>query len=168
LAHRWRGRRAGLAIIVIAIAGGASAVVATEATGSGYLTVTDAGGTTIARVALPHDGSFALRYRNSLYGTAAEERFRVEHGDLVLISLAAEELAVLEEYYAIRSPAVRDEGGDLLWRASPADDVRLPELRVAATDLGRRTLIVSDTPPIRLWELVEDRAPTVRISVQER
>jgi hypothetical protein len=121
----------------------------------------------IARAPLSEGATVALRYRNSLYRSIAEERFAVERGELVLVSLAAQELAVLEEYYRIAGPARRDDGrGELGWSARPEQMVRLQELRVAATDLGRRTLIVPGLPPVELWRVVDDRRPTVTLTVE--
>jgi hypothetical protein len=118
-------------------------------------------GTTLATVPLPADGSFALRYRNSLYGTLAEERFVVtDRGELRVVELAADQLAVLEEYYAITTPARRDPDG-IGWTAPPAHVPVIIELRIAATDLGERTLLVAGQPAIELWRFVEDGDPTV-------
>ena len=52
--------------------------------------------------------------RNSIYGTLAEERYRVhEDGRFELVEIAAEQLAVLEEYYAVPGrPARRRRGTD--------------------------------------------------------
>ena len=45
---------------------------------------------------------FAVSYRNSIYGTMAEERYAVlPDGRYRLVEIAADQLAVLEEYYAV-------------------------------------------------------------------
>jgi hypothetical protein len=68
------------------------------------VTVRDGDGALLARVSLPA-AEFAVSYRNSLYGTRAEERYRVvDGGRFGLVELAADQLAVLEEYYAVPGP----------------------------------------------------------------
>lgn len=123
------------------------------------LVIRDGGGVVLASVPLPADGAFTLRYRNSLYGTLAEERFVADGGGFELRELAASQLAVLEEYYVVSERPVRTARG--WWRAPPAYDLGLDSLTVAATDLGRRTLIVEGQPPVELWRMVEDGAPSV-------
>ena len=55
--------------------------------------------------------TFAVSYRNSIYGTVAEERYTVQDdGSYRLAQLAADQLAVLEEYYAVPGRAVRGRG----------------------------------------------------------
>jgi hypothetical protein len=82
------------------------------------------------------------------------------------VSLAAEQLAVLEEYYAITEAARPATGGELLgWQAPPAHVPTPEELRVAATDRGERTLVVDGAPALALWRLVDDGAPTVVLEV---
>ena len=45
---------------------------------------------------------FAVSYRNSIYGTMAEERYAVlPDRRYRLVEIAADQLAVLEEYYAV-------------------------------------------------------------------
>lgn len=128
--------------------------------------VSDPGGTVLARVPLAADDAFSLGYRNSLYGTVAQERFDViDARHFRLRELAAEQLAVLEEYYAVDVAPQR--GPTDWWTAPPAQELVLDELRVSATDLGQRTLLVTGQPPHELWRLVEDEAPTVIISIEE-
>jgi hypothetical protein len=165
---RWPGRIAGLAAALIA---GAVVTVtipagADPAWSGPAITIRDAGGAVLASAPLPADGRFALRYRNSVYGTLAEERFVVgDDGRFRLVELAADQLAVLEEYYAVTRPAVRTPpGGRRAWSAPPARPLVLEELRVAATDLGRRTLLVDDRS-LALWRLV-DADPTVILTVE--
>jgi hypothetical protein len=121
----------------------------------------------LATVPLAADRAFSLRYRNSLYGTLAEERFIVTgDGQLRLVELAADQLAVLEEYYAIRAPARRDAGaGGRAWSADPAHVPVIAELRVAATDRGERTLLVAGQSPVDLTRFVTDAAPTVIVEL---
>jgi hypothetical protein len=154
---RWRGRLAGLAILALPLI--SCAVAARDAT----VVVIGPGGDVLAR-APARDGTFALRYRNSLYGSPAEERYEVDtDGRMVLTGLWADELAVLEEYYAIDQAAARTDDG---WSAPPARrDIVLDTLTVAATDLGERTLLVDGHAPIPLWELVSDDDPMVRLEI---
>jgi hypothetical protein len=162
---RWRGRTAGLAIMAI----GVLPLVATAATARSDPTLVVRGPDdgVLAELPLP-DAGFTLRYRNSLYGSTAEERYVVgADGAIRLTELAADELAVLEEYYAIDEPARRAEAGvSRAWRADPARPVVIDRLIVAATDLGRRTLLVEGQPPVALWQLVSDEAPSVELTVR--
>lgn len=163
---RWRGRPTALAImatgLVLALAAASGLVRAGP-----RLEISLPNGQLLARVSLPADGSFGLRYRNSLYGTVAEERFVADaDGRIRLVSLAAEQLAVLEEYYAINDPAHASGGGTVLaWEAPPAHVPASRQLRVAATDLGERTLIVEGDPALALWRLVDDATPTLLLEV---
>jgi hypothetical protein len=161
---RWRGRAGGLTIVAfgLALLGAAATVV-----GSGpALVVRGPDGSTLARVELPADGSFALRYRNSLYGSLVEERFVTVDGRMRLARLAADELAVLEEYYAIDRPAQRGPAaGTRAWEAEPALAVEEDAILIAASDIGERTLLVDGAPALELWRLVEDAAPSVRLEV---
>lgn len=164
--RRRRGRRA----IVLGVAAGALlaiAVIRSAAVTAGpasTLVVETPGGLHVMSVALPPDGAFTLRYRNSLYGTPAAEDFVVTNGAIRLVGLRAEQLAVLEEYYAISSPARRDPtGGD--WWAEPAHRPVIDSLQLAATDLGQRTLIVAGASPVELWRLVDDAAPHLVLRV---
>ena len=121
------------------------------------LAIRDDTGSLLATLRLADGGRFALAYRNSLYGSTAEERFVVA-GDtrFALVELAADELAVLEEYYAAAGPIERAPPGDAReWRQRLAEPSVHDELHVAATDLGRRTLIAGDQR-IELWRLVAD------------
>jgi hypothetical protein len=163
---RWqRSRFVGLAIgaTVLLLALSAGSV----GSGAGTtLRVSLPDGQVLLRVALPADAAFALRYRNSLYGSLAQERFVVmDDGALRLTELRAEELAVLEEYYAIATPA-RAVGGRLGLVADPAHVPEITALQVAATDRGARTLIVAGHDPIELWRFVDDRTPQVILEAE--
>ena len=161
---RWRGRRlAGLAA-VSALLLGLTAAVAAHDGGERWIVVRDATGAELARAVLPGSGEMAMRYRNSVYESLAEEHFRVAGDDLRLVELRADEIAVLEEYYtavgASRSAGPRD------WRiAVERPPIALP-LRVQATELGQRTLLI-DQEEIELWRLVAGRDDTlVLLSVE--
>lgn len=172
MANRWRGRRAGLAI-VLALATIAASASVLSALGRGdardmlVVVVRATDGTILARVPLPVTGGFALRYRNSVYGSFAEERFTATpDGRFWLQELAADELAVLEEYYAIPGPAERATAGDQrTWRARPADTSAFERLTIAATRLGERTLLVPGREDVALWRLI-DREPIVVIDLE--
>lgn len=135
--------------------------------GERSVTVREPDGTLLAHVPLP-GGGFALSYRNSVYGTLAEERYRTApDGTFRVVTLAAEQLAVLEEYYAVPGPARRaSEPGAPAWLAEPGSSTVLDELAVAATELGERTLHVPGSPPVPLPPLVTTD-PTVVLDIEE-
>ena len=119
----------------------------------------DERGRELARFALPPDGRFALAYRNSVYRVAAEERFAARGDEsFALVGLAADRVAVLEEYYGVNGRPVASGGGE---RSTPRYryGIRSPpefrELRVLATDLGQRTLVVGSARA-KLSRLVPD------------
>ena len=166
MANRWRGRMASLAILALAAAPMLAAAASAPTREAPALVLTGPGGGVLARVPLA-DSQFTLRYRNSVYRSLAEERFAVDRaGRMTLVRLGADELAVLEEYYAIDEPAGRAASGARAWEAPPARPVVLDELVVAATDLGRRTLLVEGAEPIELWHLVGDAAPSITLAVE--
>jgi hypothetical protein len=130
------------------------------------LTVRDSGGALLTQVPLPAP-EFAVSYRNSLYGTVAEERYSVRDGRFELVELAADQLAVLEEYYAVPGPVHAAPSGDRRrWVAEPRDHPVFSELAIAATALGERTLHVPGQAPIPLPPLVTDGV-TVVLDVEE-
>lgn len=160
--RRWRGRSVGLAILALLLL-----PLAASAESGQYplLVVRGPDGSVLARMPLA-DGGFTLRYRNSLYRSTAEEHYAVApEGMIELRSLAADELAVLEEYYAIDEPARPSPSGARAWTAEPARPVTIASLTVAATDLGRRTLLIDGQPELELWRLVRDESPSVQLSV---
>lgn len=156
-----------LAAGLIVATGAAIALAPGSGSGSPVLVVERLDGGELARLPVA-DGPVAMSYRNSLYGTIAEERFVVtSSGQLRLVELAADQRAVLEEYYQIDEAAVASPEGDRRrWQAPPADPLLLSELAVAATDLGERTLLVPGHPPLELWRLVDDAAPTVVLRIE--
>ena len=116
-------------------------------------------------VALPED-RFVLRYRNSIYGSVAEERFTVNaQGQMVLVEVAADDPVVLDEYYRASRPTVTVEGDARPWRAVPDAPLLLDQLPLAATPHGRRTLIVEDEA-FPLWPLAEGGAPTLLLRAE--
>ncbi len=157
---RWRGRRlAGLAVAVVAVMAVFVAIAMASDVGSRWIVVRDAAGAELARAELPPSAEFSMRYRNSVYQSIAEERFRVSGDRLNIVELRAEELAVLEEYYTAVG-AVEEPDASLKWRiAVKRPTIALP-LRVQATELGERTLMAAETE-IALWRLVAGRDDTV-------
>lgn len=149
-------------LIVVATAG--------ERTGSRTAVAVRApGGELLARVPLDA-GRFEVGYRNSVYGTLAEERYRVHpDGRFEVVQLAADQVAVLEEYYAVVSRPQPAPLGDRLAFVAPPDPARPPVfevLTIAATDLGERTLYVPGEEPVALWRLVEEE-PAVVLQIEE-
>lgn len=163
LHDRWRGRRRAGSALVIALACGLIAGSVASARDRAVVVVTDDDGLALARLALDGGQGFSLRYRNSLYGTLAEEHFVVHGGGFRLDKLTAQQLAVLEEYYTVSGAPRRTVTG--WWQAPPEDEVELERLTVAATDLGQRTLLVAGHPPVDLWRLVRDDRPSVHIEI---
>ena len=98
----------------------------------------DAAGHGVA-LPLPADGSFALRYRHSLLHAPAEERFRAaaHGGGFVLESIASPSQGVLDYYEA---PGTRTREGDR-WVLRLAHPARFASMPLAATGVGRRTLV---------------------------
>jgi hypothetical protein len=129
------------------------------------------GGDMLATVPL-NGARFAVSYRNSIYGTFAEERYVVlPDGRYRLVEVAADQLAVLEEYYAVPGAPRRAAETDRREWVAPPHPARpsiFETLSLAATDLGERTLHVSGEPPLELWRLVEDRNPFVALHIEER
>lgn len=164
---RWRARTTGLAIILAVAALGGLAWTAASAQTGPVLVVRLPDGTQLAGVQLGAGGEFALRYRNSLYGSLAEERFVGTDGRMELVQLAADQLAILEEYYAIDEPARPPSGIDSRrWIAEPRQAVSLETLVVAATDRGERTLLVEGRSALELWRLVDDGEASVVLELQ--
>ncbi|WP_236827644.1 MULTISPECIES: hypothetical protein [unclassified Blastococcus] len=138
--------------------------------GSRAVTVRAPDGAVVARV--PLDGDlFAVGYRNSVYRTLAEERYRVlPDGRFELVELAAEQVAVLEEYYAVPGAPRPAPPGDRMTHVVPPDPARpavFDELSIAATDLGERTLHVPGAEPVPIWQLVVTDDPTVILDIEE-
>lgn len=132
--------------------------------------VMDDDGDALATIPLEGD-SFAVSYRNSIYQTMAEERYDVRpDGSYRLVQIAAEQLAVLEEYYGVPgAPHRADEDDRRQWVVppDPAHPAVFTDLSIAATDLGERALHVPGSEPVQLWRLVEDGDPYVTIDIKE-
>jgi len=125
-------------------------------------------GEVLARVPLPSD-RFAVGYRNSMYTTLAEQRYRVlSDGRFQLVQIAAEQSAVLEEYYAL--PSDPAPPGDRLAHVAEPDPLRpavFKRLNIAATDLGERTLYVPGSDPVPMWRLRTGENPTVLLEIEQ-
>ena len=144
-----------LAALVVAVAG-----LAATAHGDGgpQVVVRTADGEQV--VAAPAGRGFALAYRHSVYRTPAEERFRVRSGGgFELTEIASPSEAVLD-YYALDGSRARRGS---MWVLRPARPPRFSELALAATRMGRRTLVAGGrrTP---LWRS-DGHAAHLRITV---
>ena len=134
-----RGRMLVVGAVVVAAAAVASGVAAGRAGDEPVVVVRDRGGSTVARLALPGDGRFALAYRHSYYRAPAQERFaRDGRGGFRLRALASPRSAVLDDY-AVEGRRGRDGRWLTL---TPRTAPRYRRLSLIATDTGRRTLVV--------------------------
>ena len=96
------------------------------------------GGGAVAGLRLPPSGAFALAYRHSYYRKPAVERFRAaESGGFELVEIASPSQAVLD-YYEAEGRRTRRGGWWTLRLARPA---RFDSMALAATAVGRRTLV---------------------------
>jgi hypothetical protein len=157
------------ALALAAAVGGTLAVAGADDEGQS-VTVRTPDGELLARVPLDGD-TFAVGYRNSVYRTLAEERYRVhDDGGFALVELAAEQVAVLEEYYAVPGAPRPAPGGDRLDFVAEPDPAYAPvfaDLRIAATDLGERTLFVPGSEPVPIWQRVVSDDPSVILDIEE-
>ena len=162
-------RLVALFVLPLALAGGAPAVAA-SGNGEQSVTVRTPDGGLVAQVPLRGNG-FAVSYRNSVYGTVAEERYRVApDGRFELVELAADQSAVLEEYYAVPGaprPAPAGDRRAYVAAPDPARPAVFGDLNIAATDLGERTLWVPGSAPVHVWQRVVGDNPTVLLEIEE-
>jgi hypothetical protein len=101
------------------------------------VTVEGSGGVVAARP-LPAGGRFDLAYLHSYYRVEAVESFRAVGGGFDLVGVASPSEAVLD-YYGLAGARRRDGG----WlRLDPRPPRHFTALPLAATPLGRRTLVV--------------------------
>lgn len=160
-----------VAVVVLVaglVAGLRTLAPATESPPEGgpSVVVRDNAGDVLASVPLP-GRTFAVSYRNSIYGTLAEDRYTtLPGGRFRLVQIAADQRAVIEEYYAIPGPDRAAQSDRRTWVADPARRAVFDELSIAATDLGERTLRVPGRQPVKLWRLVEDN-PIVVLDIEE-
>jgi hypothetical protein len=161
-------------LVCVCALGGVSAAAfafaAGQATTGGRTLVISNDDGELARVPLAAD-TFAVSYRNSIYQTLAEERYVVQpDGTYRLVEIAADQLAVLEEYYGVPGAPVSAEANDRRTYVVPPDPSRpvvFETLSIAATDLGQRTLHVPEQPPLELWQLVGNNNPFVVLNIKE-
>jgi hypothetical protein len=166
-----RSLRAVLLAVLTVTAGIAGVVaVATAGDGEQAVSVRTPDGEVIAHVPLDGD-TFAVGYRNSIYRTLAEERYRVlPDGRFELVQIAAEQVAVLEEYYAVPGaprPAPPGDRLDFVVDPDPSRPAVFQDLNIAATDLGERTLYVPGSEPVPLWRRVVSANPSVILEIEE-
>jgi hypothetical protein len=118
-----------VALGALPFAGGAPAVVAR------------AGDDEVARLALPPSRTFALEYRHSYYRQPARETFRAAgDGSFSLVAVSSPSEAVLD-YYEIDGARSRHDGW---WTLRPARPAQFEGMALAATAVGRRTLVAGD------------------------
>jgi hypothetical protein len=122
-----------VAAVLAAFAGGA----AVGAEGPPRVVALDRDGDAVAELELPRSGAFALAYRHSYYRRPAEERFVAADGSFRLVEIASPSEAVLE-YYDVEGARSRSGGW---WRLRLARPVRFTRMALAATAVGRRTLV---------------------------
>ncbi|GAB3520742.1 hypothetical protein [Arthrobacter monumenti] len=166
------------AVVVVALACAAAFGAVGLAAAAGHdpapnqraVVVEDSDGDVLASAPL-HGNTFAVSYRNSIYQTMAEERYEIlPDGRYRLEQIAAEQLAVLEEYYGVPgTPFETDKADRRNWAVppDPAHPAVFEELSIAATDLGERTLHVPGEEPLPLWPLVEDENPYIVLDIKE-
>jgi hypothetical protein len=122
------------AVAAVALAGGA----AVRADGPARVVAGDRDGGTVAELELPRGGVFELAYRHSYYRRPALERFVAgDDGSFRLVEIASPSVAVLE-YYDVEGVRRRSGGW---WRLELARPVRFTRMALAATAVGRRTLV---------------------------
>ncbi|HET8952422.1 MAG TPA: hypothetical protein VFN44_18000 [Solirubrobacteraceae bacterium] len=124
------------AAAVLATFAGGAAVGAAD--GPPRVVATDRDGDTVAALDLPRSGAFELAYRHSYYRRPARERFVAgDDGSFRLVEIASPSEAVLE-YYDVEGARSRSGGW---WRLRLARPVRFDRMPLAATAVGRRTLV---------------------------
>jgi hypothetical protein len=115
-----------VAIGALAVTGGAPHVVARTADGDA-----------VAELRLPASGTFSLEYRHSYYRRPARETFRATGDGFELIAVSSPSEAVLD-YYEIEGTRARRGG---VWTLRPARRAQFDQMALAATAIGRRTLV---------------------------
>jgi hypothetical protein len=119
----------------------AAAIGALAFTGGSPHVVARAGdGDVVADLRLPASGTFSLEYRHSYYRRPARETFRATAGGFELIAVSSPSEAVLD-YYELEGERERRSG---VWTLRPARSARFEQMALAATAVGRRTLVAGD------------------------
>ena len=122
------------ALGAMALAGGTPHVVARTADGD-----------VVADLRLPASGAFALDYRHSYYRQPARETFRATGDGFELVAISSPSQAVLD-YYEIDGARERRGG---VWTVRPVRPARFETMALAATAVGRRTLVAGgDRAPL--------------------
>ena len=116
------------ALGAMAVTGGSPHVVARGADG------------VVADLRLPASGAFALEYRHSYYRVPARETFRATDDGFELVAISSPSEAVLD-YYEIEGSRERRGG---IWTLRLARPTEFGQMGLAATQTGRRTLVVGD------------------------
>jgi hypothetical protein len=149
-----------VAVAAVVLAGGA-AWPAPASEGPRVVART-AAGELVAGAPLGPGRTFALAYRHSVYRVPAEERFRADRDGrgFALVAVASPSEAVLD-YYAIEGSRRREAGR---WVLRPARPARFGTLALAATSIGRRTLVAGGRRA-PLWR-PDGRAAHLRIAVE--
>jgi hypothetical protein len=138
----------------------ALALLSVAGCGGPAIVARDRDGGVVAEAALPDSGRFALAYRHSVYGAPAEERFRATGDGFVLESVASPSAEVID-YYELEGRRTRERGW---WVMTPARPARFGTMALAATRLGRRTL-VAGSRRLPLYR-TDDRAAHLRLAVE--
>jgi hypothetical protein len=108
--------------------------------GSPHVVARGDDGDVVADLRLPATGVFALEYRHSYYGEPARETFRADEGGFELVAISSPREAVLD-YYELEGSRSRRGG---VWTLRPARRPRFEQMALAATAVGRRTLVAGD------------------------
>ena len=118
-----------VALGALALSGGPPHVVARSVDGG-----------QVAELRLPPSGRFALEYLHSYYREPARETFRArDDGSFELVAVSSPSEAVLD-YYEIDGKRSSRNG---VWTLRPAHPPRFDGMALAATAVGRRTLVAS-------------------------
>jgi hypothetical protein len=91
-------------------------------------------------------------------------------GRFELVEIAADQVAVLEEYYQVPGaprPASPGDRRNYVVAPDPARPAVFDQLNIAATDLGERTLWVPGSPAVPVWQRVVSDDPTVLLEIEE-
>jgi hypothetical protein len=145
--------RARLFLVVLAVAALLTFWAAVTVDRGASVVVRDADGRTVSRYPLPDSGEFGIEYVHSYYEVPASEHFSANpRGGFELVEISSPSEAVLD-YYRLEGHKVAD--GE--WtRLVPKETRRFEELPLVGTEIGQRTLVVSDR---RVPLFVESGAP---------
>lgn len=108
--------------------------------GGRSVVVRDQEGAVLAEARLPPSGRFALEYRHSYYRAPARESFAADASGFRMVEVASPSEAVLD-YYELEGTRERRSG---VWTLRPARSARFERMALAATAVGRRTLVAGE------------------------